>query len=73
MATFGERLQELRNNMGNTQKQMATRFSVAERSYARYEQNASTPHYEILIALADYFDVSLDYLVGRSDNPEINK
>ena len=70
MATFGERLQYLRTNKHITQKYMASTFKITERAYQRYEGDQSTPHYNTLIALADYFDVSLDYLVGRSDNPE---
>lgn len=69
MATFGERLKQLRLSKNITQKQMASIFDVTERAYQRYEGNQSTPHYHVLIALADYFDVSLDYLVGRSDDP----
>ena len=39
-----------------------------EKCYQNYEGNRSTPHFKTLIILADYFDVSLDYLVGRSDD-----
>jgi transcriptional regulator with XRE-family HTH domain len=70
MPNLGERLKQLRQSRKLTQKQMAIKFNMQERSYQRYENNDSTPHYEPLIALADYFDVSLDYLTGRSDNPE---
>jgi transcriptional regulator with XRE-family HTH domain len=69
MATFGERLSVLRKERKSTQKQIAVIFGVTERAYQRYEGNQSTPNYATLIALADYFDVSLDYLVGRSDDP----
>ena len=70
MATFGQRLQLLRNSNGITQKHMSSVFQLTERAYRRYENDDSTPHYHTLIALADYFNVSLDYLVGRSDNPD---
>ena len=70
MANFGKRLKELRTALGLTQKQMAETFSITIRSYSRYETDDSTPHYAMLLSLADYFDVSLDYLVGRSDDPE---
>lgn len=69
MATFGERLKSLRINKNLTQKQMANEFHITERAYQRYEGDTSTPHYETLISLADYFNVSIDYLVGRSDDP----
>lgn len=70
MASFGSRLKELRNAKKMTQKQMAIEFGMTERAYQNYEINKSMPNVLLLIALADYFDVSLDYLVGRSDEPE---
>lgn len=70
MATFGERIKFLRLHIGMTQKQMSKQFNITERAYQRYEANQSTPNYAVLLSLADYFDVSLDYLCGRSDNPE---
>lgn len=70
MATFGERLKLLRTARNITQKQMSVKFNITERAYQRYESDNSTPHYNTLISLADYFDVSLDYLCGRSDNPK---
>lgn len=48
---------------------MADGIGVAEQAYQRYEYGKTVPSALVLIALADYFDVSLDYLVGRSDDP----
>ena len=53
-----------------TQKQAATAANVSESMYQFYEYGRNEPTASVLIALADYFDVSLDYLVGRSDDPE---
>jgi len=61
---LSERLRELRKKRGVTQKQVATATSLDERNYQRLEAG-SKPTYDTLIALADYFDVSLDELVGR--------
>ena len=72
MPTFAERLRICRQNKGLTQKQMAAFCNVTERHYQVYESGANWPRADGLIALADFFDVSLDYLVGRSANPEIN-
>ena len=69
MASFGEHLKELRHSKKLTQKQMAELFNLTERSYQRYESNSSKPHFATLVAIADYFNVSLDYLAGRSDKP----
>lgn len=52
-----------------TQKQVAEGIEIAEQAYQRYEYGRTIPSAIVLIALADYFDVSLDYLVGRSDDP----
>jgi len=55
-----------------TQKQMSAICNIRERSYQNYEGGDRIPRLDDLIALADFFDVSLDYLVGRSDNPKVN-
>jgi len=66
------RLKELRKLNKVTQKQVAESVNMAERAYQRIEAGYN-PNHENLIAIADYFNVSLDYLVGRTDKPEINK
>ncbi len=73
MTSFGERLKELRTLKQITQKELANIIGINERSYQNYEINASTPNYKTLLFIADYFNVSLDYLVGRSNNPHINQ
>ncbi len=69
MFTFGEHLKSLRVSKRITQKQLAEFTGTSERGIQNYELNLRKPTYDILISLADYFDVSLDYLVGRSDDP----
>ena len=68
MTTFGKRIKELRQERGLTQRQMAESFGITERNYQRYE-TANSPSNDTLIKLAAFFDVSTDYLLGRSDNP----
>ncbi len=68
MPNFSDRLKELRKSNGMTQKQIAAHFEMTERNYQRLEANDS-PSYETLIKFADYFNVSTDYLLGRSDDP----
>lgn len=69
MSDLSERLRYLRSVRNLTQKDVYTAIGVSPIVYQRYEYGNS-PAYEKLIALADYFDVSLDYLVGRSDDPQ---
>lgn len=63
------RLKELRLRDKKTQKELAAILGIDRTTYTKYETESSEPNLETLIALADYFNVSLDYLVGRSDNP----
>jgi len=69
VTSFSDRVKVLRKAKGMTQRQMADALGVTERSYQRYEAE-NNPNHETLIKLADYFNVSLDYLTGRSDNPD---
>ena len=68
--TLMDRLKELRKNRNVTQKQVAENIETGERNYRRYEYGESDPTYKVLIKIADFYDVSLDYLVGRSDDPK---
>lgn len=73
MATLNDRLVELKESRNLLQKDIAQSVGLSLRSYQRYEYGEREPTSSILIALADYFDVSLDYLVGRSNNPDSHK
>ena len=63
------RLKELRLAKSMTLKAMADMLGMVQRNYQRYEAGEVDPPLSKAIALADYFNVSLDYLVGRSDDP----
>lgn len=67
---FSERLKSLRKQRGVTQTDLANAIGVVLKQIQRYELGQSEPTLSKLLALADYFDVSLDYLCGRSDVPE---
>lgn len=67
---FSERLVQLRKSRSLTQKQLATEVQLSELAIQHYESQRRKPAFDALIALADFFDVSLDYLVGRSDDPQ---
>ena len=66
---FQTRLVQLRKKHGITQKQLAKSLSLSELAIQNYESGRRKPAYDALISLADYFGVSLDYLVGRADTP----
>ncbi|MCO5531699.1 helix-turn-helix domain-containing protein [Enterococcus faecium] len=67
MTNLPERLLEMRNALNQTQTDIAKGSNLSLRQYQRIENNESEPKLTALIALADYFHVSLDYLVGRTD------
>lgn len=63
----------LRKEHNITQKELASGCNLTEISIQNYESGRRKPSYEALLALADFFDVSIDYLVGRTDKREINR
>jgi XRE family transcriptional regulator len=73
MRLFPNRLRDLRKSKKVFQKEIAALLDISDRQYRDYEAGKVDPPTSKTIALADYFNVSIDYLVGRTDNPEINK
>ena len=69
MVPFAERLQKARKKKRFTQKEVAEYLKMTERSYQHYEGGSRRPNYEILVAIADYLEVTTDYLLGRTDEP----
>ena len=67
MKVFAERLVELRKQNKYTQRAMAEKLSITQPSYIRYEHGSAEPTYEKLVKIADLFDVSIDYLLGRKE------
>ena len=61
------RLKQLRKEKGITQLKLAMDLGMNQNSISRYETEEHEADYKTLIAFADYFNVSLDYLLGRSD------
>ncbi len=68
MLLINERVKNLRVSNNLTQKQLAEVLKIQPNSVQRIEYGTARPSLDTLIALADYFNVSLDYLVGRSDD-----
>ena len=66
MERFSERLQELRKEKNATKEDLAAHLGITVRAYRYYEEGKRYPDFQGLIALADYFGVTLDDLVGRT-------
>ncbi|APC08571.1 helix-turn-helix domain-containing protein [Neomoorella thermoacetica] len=72
MKTLGERLRKLREEKGLTQIELAKKLSLANSTISQYEANKRTPDPPTLQRLADFFGVSIDYLLGRTNTPVIH-
>ncbi len=70
MNSFAERFAELYKGKNSTYAAIAEKIGISLRALKYYVSGEREPTLSTLIALADYFDVSLDYLVGRSDDPQ---
>ena len=66
----GERLRVLRESGGYTQVKFGELFRIGQSSVARYEKSEASPPLELLVKIADHFDVSLDYILGRTEYPQ---
>ena len=69
MSVFPAQLKKIRNEHGKKQREVAEYLGIKIRSYQAYEGGTREPSIDTLIALADFFDVSVDYLIGRTDIP----
>ena len=67
------RLKELRTNYKISQVKLAIDLNLSQNSISRYENGEREADYDTLVAIADYFNVSVDYLLGRTDNPMISE
>ena len=68
--SFSDRIIQLKKERKLLQKDIASSIGLSLRAYQYYEKGQKEPTLSVLLRLADYFDVSLDYLVGLSDTPE---
>lgn len=65
-----QRIQDLRIDSDLSQKKICEILHISQRSYSHYETGSRNIPIEMLIRLADYYDTTIDYLVGRTDNKE---
>lgn len=70
---LSERLKQCRKEKGFTQRELAIYSDITETAYQNYELMLREPKLEILIRIADILNVSLDYLVGRTDIKQVNR
>lgn len=68
MSTFGTRLKRLRINKDMTQQDFAEHFDLNKSSISKYEKDKNLPENQLLMEIADYFNVSVDYLLCRTNN-----
>ncbi|WP_252242915.1 helix-turn-helix transcriptional regulator [Clostridium sp. ZS2] len=64
---FGNRLKELREDNAMKQSELANMLNIARNTISSYESNINEPSLDILVKIADIFNVSLDYLMCRTD------
>lgn len=68
-----KRIRDLREDHDKTQQDIADYLGTSQTMYARYERGANELPVRHLIKLADYYGVSTDYVLGRTNNPKLNK
>ena len=66
------RLREIRKSKGISQLKLAMDLNTNQNTISRYETGEREPGIAEIIAIADYFNISVDYLLERTDNPKIN-
>ncbi|WP_248927151.1 helix-turn-helix domain-containing protein [Paenibacillus hamazuiensis] len=67
---YGERIALLREKHSMTQEDLSSKLGITRASLSHYENNRREPDYETILKIADLFKVSVDYLVGRVDDPQ---
>ncbi|WP_444000560.1 helix-turn-helix domain-containing protein [Dysosmobacter welbionis] len=69
---FSEKIRQLRKDRHLTQAEVAKEVGLSARGYQDLELGAK-PRYDALLHIADFYDVSVDWLMGRTDNPAVNR
>ncbi|UZQ85079.1 helix-turn-helix domain-containing protein [Thermoclostridium stercorarium] len=70
---LSERIKELRNEKGISQSALANHLGLTQQAIAKWEKGIAEPDSEMLKKIATFFDVSVDYLLGRTDIRKLNK
>ncbi len=72
MAQISDRIKALRKAAGLTQTEFGELFGLAVNTVSQYELGMHSPNDDVKIAIANHFNVSMDYLMGKTDNPEMD-
>lgn len=70
---YGDILKRLRKSNNLSQQELTDRLKINRSTYARYETSSTQPDYDTLNKLADFFGVTTDFILGRSDNPKLTE
>jgi transcriptional regulator with XRE-family HTH domain len=73
MKMFGTRLRSLRKKSGLTMKELGSKFNLAESTISGYENGTRKPDTDIMEKIADFFEVTVDFLLGRSEESNKNE
>lgn len=67
---YGDRIALLREKRGLTQEELSNKIGISRAALSHYETNRREPDYETINKIANYFNVTVDYLLGRTDQPQ---
>lgn len=73
MSTFGTKIRSLRENLDLSQQEVSNQIGCSSKVLSNYELDKREPDFETLIKLCDFFNVTADYLLDRTDNPKYFK
>ena len=73
MINLYKRIRDLREDKDLSQTQIADFLGMSQTGYSKYETGENDIPTQILIKLADYYNTSIDFMLGRTNNPKINK
>ncbi|CAG7632755.1 helix-turn-helix domain-containing protein [Paenibacillus allorhizosphaerae] len=68
---YGERIASLREKLSMTQEDLSNKLGISRASLSHYENNRRAPDYETIVKIANLFHVSIDYIIGRTEDPQM--
>ncbi|UKS24898.1 helix-turn-helix domain-containing protein [Paenibacillus sp. HWE-109] len=68
---YGDRIAQLREKRGLTQEELSNKIGISRAALSHYETSRREPDYETINKFANFFNVTVDYLLGRTDQPEM--